>query len=196
MLIGLTGGIGAGKSTVSNYLIEKGYPVLDADKVAREIVEPGTETLKKLADVFGKDIINLDGSLNRAGLAKIVFSDPEKKERLDEIMHDKVIEILLSRAKKIIQPIVFIDVPLLYESGMDKYVDQVWLVDAHEEIRIERVVDRDGSKRSDVEKRMFFQMDSEEKISKSHVVLDNSKDKEYLYTQINDAINSIRENNS
>ena len=151
ILIGLTGGIGAGKTTVSDYLKEKGYTVLDADLVAREIVEPGTETLLTLAEIFGKDIIDPDGSLNRGRLADIAFSDPKKKKLLDRIMHGKVIKILLDRAKTMSdQQLVFIDVPLLFESGMDQYMDQVWLVDADDEVRILRVMDRDGSSREEV----------------------------------------------
>lgn len=191
MLIGLTGGIGAGKSTVSEYLIKKGYPVLEADSVAREIVEPGTETLQALAAAFGTYIINSDGSLNRKRLAETAFSDPKKKKKLDEIMHGKVIEILLNRAEKIEEPVVFIDVPLLFESGMDRYVDQIWLVTASDDVRISRVMARDGIERADVEKRMLYQMKNDEKATKSHVILDNSKGKEYLYSQINQIIKRI-----
>ena len=152
-LIGLTGGIGAGKSTVSDYLKQKGYPVLDADLVAREIVEPGTETLSELSRTFGEEILNPDRSLDRGALAKIAFSDPENKKKLDQIMHGKVIEILLSRAKAMTEePVVFIDVPLLFETGMDRYMDQVLLVDADEDVRIQRVMERDGSSMEDVRK--------------------------------------------
>ena len=194
MLIGLTGGIGAGKSTVSDYLKKKGYPVLDADKVAREIVEPGTETLAELSDGFGEDILNPDGSLNRSYLAKIVFSDPEQKKLLDKIMHGKIIETLLQRARSMKEePFVFIDVPLLFETGMDRYVDQVWLVDADKETRIRRVMERDGCSREDVLKRMGFQATRDEKIERAHVIFDNCCEKETLYRQIDDALNKLRE---
>lgn len=192
ILIGLTGGIGAGKTTVSEYLKEKGYTVLDADLVAREIVEPGTETLLTLAETFGKDIIDPDGSLNRGRLADIAFSDPKQKKLLDRIMHGKVIKILLDRAKTMSdQQLVFIDVPLLFESGMDQYMDQVWLVDADDEVRILRVMDRDGSSREEVLNRIRYQLGRDEKKEKAHFILDNSGVKGSLYNQIDKILNIL-----
>lgn len=191
-LIGLTGGIGAGKSTVSDYLKQKGYPVLDADLVAREIVEPGTETLSELSRTFGEEILNPDGSLDRGALAKIAFSDPENKKILDQIMHGKVIEILLSRAKAMTEePVVFIDVPLLFETGMDRYMDQVWLVDADEDVRIQRVMERDGSSMEDVRKRIRYQSGRDEKIQRSDVVLNNCCDRDILYEQIDERLSEL-----
>ena len=195
MIIGLTGGIGAGKTTVSDYLKKKGYPVLDADEVAREIVEPGSETLEELTRAFGKNILNSDGSLNRRFLAGIVFSDPEKKKLIDGIMHGKIIDTLLKRARSMEkEPFVFIDVPLLFETGMDRYVDQVWVVDAEEEIRIKRVMERDDSSREDVLRRIRFQAGRDEKIKKAHIILNNSGVKKILYRQIDEALNKLREN--
>ncbi len=192
ILIGLTGGIGAGKTTVSDYLKEKGYTVLDADLVAREIVEPGTETLLTLAETFGKDIIDPDGSLNRGRLADIAFSDPKQKKLLDRIMHGKVIKILLDRAKTMSdQQLVFMDVPLLFESGMDQYMDQVWLVDADDEVRILRVMDRDGSSREEVLNRIRYQLGRDEKKEKAHFILDNSGVKGSLYNQIDKILNIL-----
>ncbi len=192
ILIGLTGGIGAGKTTVSEYLKEKGYTVLDADLVAREIVEPGTETLLTLAETFGKDIIDPDGSLNRGRLADIAFSDSKQKKLLDRIMHGKVIKILLDRAKTMSdQQLVFIDVPLLFESGMDQYMDQVWLVDADDEVRILRVMDRDGSSREEVLNRIRYQLGRDEKKEKAHFILDNSGVKGSLYNQIDKILNIL-----
>jgi len=191
-LIGLTGGIGAGKSTVSDYLKQKGYPVLDADLVAREIVEPGTETLSELSRTFGEEILNPDRSLDRGALAKIAFSDPENKKILDQIMHGKVIEILLSRAKAMTEePVVFIDVPLLFETGMDRYMDQVWLVDADEDVRIQRVMERDGSSMEDVRKRIRYQSGRDEKIKRSDVVLNNCCDRDILYEQIDERLSEL-----
>jgi dephospho-CoA kinase len=191
-LIGITGGIGAGKSTVTDYLKAKGLTVLDADLVAREIVEPGSEALGLLADAFGMVILNEDGSLNRRKLAEIVFANPAKKGLLDEITHKKVIEIMLERANSMRdQQVVFLDVPLLFESGMDKYVDSVWLVDADDETRVQRVVERDGITEDHVIKRMSYQMDREEKIRRSHVILCNNGVKDELYRQIEVLINNI-----
>ena len=107
-------------------------------------------------------------------------------------MHGKVIEILLYRAKSMAEEsVVFIDVPLLFESGMDRYVDQVWLVDADDELRIQRVMERDGSSREEVLKRIRYQADRAEKIEKSHVILDNCCVKETLYEQIDEILNKL-----
>ena len=169
--------------------------MLDADEVAREIVEPGSETLEELTRAFGKNILNSDGSLNRRFLAGIVFSDPEKKKLIDGIMHGKIIDTLLKRARSMEkEPFVFIDVPLLFETGMDRYVDQVWVVDAEEEIRIKRVMERDDSSREDVLRRIRFQAGRDEKIKKAHIILNNSGVKEILYRQIDEALNKLREN--
>lgn len=193
-LIGLTGGIGSGKSTVADYLIQKGYPVLDADLVAREIVEPGTETLSILSSAFGNGILNPDGGLNRRALAAIAFSNPENKRLLDGIMHKKIIATLLQKAESMShKPVVFMDVPLLLETGMDRFVDQVWLVDADDELRINRVMERDGSSREEVEKRIGYQMNRQEKIEKSHLVLNNCCARETLYAQIDRALSKLGE---
>ncbi|HZK02592.1 MAG TPA: dephospho-CoA kinase [Anaerovoracaceae bacterium] len=195
MFIGLTGGIGTGKTTVSNYLKSKGYVVLDADAVAREIVEPGSETLSLLSDAFGEEILSPDGSLNRQHLAKIAFSDAKKKETLDRIMHGKIIEIMFDRGRRMIEnePFVFFDVPLLFESGMDHHMDQVWLVDASLEVQIQRVMERDKSSRQDVLRRIGHQMDRDEKIRRSTVILNNCRCKETLYRQIDTILNKLKE---
>ena len=117
-LIGLTGGIGAGKSTVSAYLKEKGYPILDADQTAKDLLRPGTETFDELVSAFGPDILFPDGSLDRNYLAKIAFSEPKKKAELDRITHTKVIEVILNEAAKFPDDsIVFIDAPAVFRGG-------------------------------------------------------------------------------
>ncbi|NLY71848.1 MAG: dephospho-CoA kinase [Clostridiales bacterium] len=193
-LIGLTGGIGTGKSTVSEYLIELGYKVIDADKISREIVEPNSETLNKIAKEFGDEILLQDGSLNRKKLADIVFSDPDKKALLDSIMHTKIIDIIIERAKSYDnEKFVFLDVPLLYETNMDELVDMVWVVDADEETRINRIMIRDKLTREQAIDRINNQMSQSEKVKKADYVIDNSGDKYTLYNQINNILNLIEE---
>lgn len=194
ILIGLTGGIGSGKSTVSEYLTKRGYKVLDADKVSREIVEPGSETLLKIKEAFGEEILNSDGSLNRRKLGGIVFSDPVKKAILENIMHKKIIEILLDRAKMLSdEKIVFIDAPLLFEAKLDKYVDSVWVVDADNETRIKRIMERDNLPKEEIQKRIDMQFSGIKKIRKANYVLDNSSEKENLYRQIDRILNNYPE---
>ncbi len=191
-LIGLTGGIGTGKSTVSEYLMKMGYKVIDADKISREIVEPNSETLKEIAKVFGEEILLEDGSLNRNRLADIVFTNPDKKVLLDRIMHAKIIDIIMKRAKSYDkEKVVFLDVPLLYETNMDQLVDKVWLVDADIEARISRIMNRDELTREQVIDRINNQMSQAKKIKKADIVIDNSGDKSALYKQINKILNEI-----
>jgi dephospho-CoA kinase len=192
-LIGLTGGIGAGKSTVSDYLKEKGYPILDADQTAKDLLRPGTETLGELIEVFGNDILFPDGSLDRNHLAKIVFSDPKKKAELDRITHAKVIEVILQEAAKFPDDaIVFIDAPLFFEAGMDRFVAESWVVDAGDEMRIGRVMKRDTLTRDDIKKRIRNQMDRRERLKRSDYVLDNSGSKENLYMQVNKLLEHLQ----
>jgi dephospho-CoA kinase len=193
-LIGLTGGIGAGKSTVSAYLKEKGYPILDADQIAKNLLRPGTETLGELLDVFGQDILFPDGTLDRNYLAKIVFADPKKKAELDRITHTKVIEVILNEAAAFPDDaVIFIDAPLFFEAGMDRFVAESWVVDAGDEMRIGRVMKRDTLTRDDIKKRIKNQMDRRERLKRADYVLDNSGSKENLYIQVNKLLEHLQE---
>jgi dephospho-CoA kinase len=208
-LVGLTGGIGSGKSTVTDYLISRGFHVLDADKIAREIVLPGSDMLIEIADVFGKDIILEDGSLDRKKLGEIVFSDPGKKKTLDGLMHTKILELIHERVLQFreeaelalgsgIDPghisrnnVIFIDAPLLFETGLDKSVGEIWVIDVDEETRIKRIMDRDGLKKEDIQKRISAQMTRDEKNQRADVILDNTGDPETLYQQIEQLLQKI-----
>ena len=187
-VIGLTGGIGAGKSTVTNYLRKQGYLVIDADAIAHQITEKGSPALKKIALCFGAEVLYEDGSLNRKKLAAFVFSDEEKKRQLEQLTTVEVVYIIKTQLedlrKKGKQDIVFVDAPLLFETGADKLTDMVWLVDADMEARSSRVMDRDGTSREAVVSRVQNQMDSSEKKKLSAEIIDNSKGKEELYQQI------------
>lgn len=186
-IVGLTGGIGSGKSTVSNYLLKKGYPIIDADKIAREIVEPNSKTLKKLVECFSDEILNYDGSLNRKALAQIAFFNQESKMKLDDIMLEEIVRIIHEKVafySKLNNEFVFIDAPLLFEAGLDKVSNEVWVVDTEDEMRIERVVKRDGMTRQEVLARLQKQMSREEKNKRATYILDNSTTQQALYEQI------------
>lgn len=186
-IIGLTGGIGSGKSTVSNYLSQKGYPIIDADKIAKKIVEPNSVILFELARCFGEEILNQDGSLNRKVLADITFFNKVQKEKLDNIMLKEIVRIILKQIdsyNKKGENLVFIDAPLLFETGLDKKSDETWVVDASDEIRIQRVIKRDNTTWKDVKARVINQMSREEKNKKASYVLNNSTTQEELYRQI------------
>ena len=193
-IIGLTGGIGSGKSTISDYLTEKGFHVLDADKIAREIVMPGSEALIELVSVFGEEILMEDGSLDRKRLGAIAFADAEKKKLLDDIMHTRILEIIHQKVvefRESMHRTIFIDAALLFETGLDKFVGEIWVVDVEEEVRIKRIIDRDGMSRSEILKRIANQMDQEQKNSRADQILDNSGSKEALYQQIDALINRL-----
>lgn len=193
-LIGLTGGIGSGKTTVSEYLMQLGYQVLDADQVSREIMVPGSVLLERLSDAFGKDILLEDGNLNRKKVADIVFSDLAKRLILEEITHGEIIKILIKRARALSnQDLVFLDAALLFETGLDQYTDFVWMVDAEDELRMNRVKVRDGFSQEQILLRMQSQQSREEKREKADRILDNSLDKEYLYAQVDELLKEIRE---
>ena len=191
-LIGITGGIGAGKSSVSDYLTKKGYVVMDADKVSKELLTPISPLLLHIQNIIGETILNQDGSLNRKALSDIVFSDPVKKAILDKTMHGKILEIILDRLKNFPnEKVVFIDAALLFEANWDSYMDQIWVVDADEETRIQRVINRDPLSREEVIKRMENQMERKERLNKADYILDNSKSKDELYKQVNKLLNKL-----
>ena len=187
-VIGLTGGIGAGKSTVSDYLLDKGYIVIDADKIARSLTDKGSDTLQALTAAFGAEILFADGSLDRKKLAGIVFSDGEKRLILEELTTKEVVRIIEERLMQLqgegYKGPVFVDAPLLFESGADRLTGAVWLVDADMDVRVARVMARDGISAEDVKRRIANQMDSEEKKARSTDIIDNSKGKELLYRQV------------
>ena len=196
MRIGITGGIGAGKSTATDYLTEKGYTVIDCDKVAREIVEPGAPALEKLTEAFGPDILTEDGALDRQKTAEIVFSDPEKRKTLDDITHAAIYDIIEERAaaaERAGKDPVFVDAALIFESGLDKELDSVWVVTADEDIRKKRVAARDGMAPGMIEKRMKSQMPEEERKTRAGEVLDNSGMREELYRQIEGLLEKYEE---
>lgn len=194
-IIGLTGGIGTGKSTASGYLREQGFAVIDADQIAREIVEPGQPLLKELGRLFGEEIINEDGSLNRKGLAAIVFQNKERREALDKIMHGRIIEVIDERIdcyqRQGACRGIILDAPLLFETGLEKKCDQVLLITADTELRIARVCARDGMTPEEVSARIKNQMGDQEKKAKADWTLDNSGSKEALLEKLDELFSNL-----
>ncbi len=184
MKIGITGGIGSGKSTVTDYIIKRGYQVFDADKIAHEIEEPGGGVLLKLASVFGPEILAEDGSLDRKTMAAVVFSDDKKRKILNDITHREIHAIITEGLSHPETDPVFTDVPLLFESGFNKELDRVWLVTASEETRVKRVVARDGGTPEEVRARIRSQMSDEEKEKMADAVISNDCALEELYEKV------------
>lgn len=191
--IGITGGIGSGKTTVSQYLLDNGYSVIDADKVARELVEKGTPVLQELVRTFGGQILTKDGELDRKELAAIAFCNPSRKQELDQVMHHRILEkIELMMENLPSAEVVFVDAALIFEAGWNQYFDQVWLVDASEEIRIERIRKRDDLTRVQILERINAQLNSYERRQRADRVLWNEGSKEELYEQVERLLNNLK----
>lgn len=187
IIIGLTGGIGSGKSTVSDILKEQGIPVVDGDRIAREVVEPHRPAYDEIVRVFGTEVLQRDGTLNRKRIGEIVFSDPEKLSVLNSITHKEIYRVILERLESLKETgttLVFLDVALLFETGFDQLTDRVWVVDAPDAVRVERIQKRDGLKEEEILKRIQSQMSREMRNTKGDLVLDNSKGREELKAQI------------
>ncbi|MGB8022387.1 MAG: dephospho-CoA kinase [Candidatus Nanopelagicales bacterium] len=174
--VGLTGGIGSGKSTVAAMLAERGAVVIDADRIARDVVAPGEPALAEIAARFGAGVIRADGSLDRAGLAAIVFPDPDALAALEAIMHpriDRRAGELLDDALASGARVVVYDMPLLVENGQSRDFDLVVVVHAPAEARVARLVHR-GLAEADARARMVRQASDAERLAVADVVIDNS----------------------
>jgi dephospho-CoA kinase len=182
--IGLTGGIGSGKSTVAALLAERGALVVDADRIAREVVEPGTPGLAAVVGEFGDRVLAADGSLDRPALASLVFADPAARTRLDGVVHP----LVRARAAQAVaaapeDAVVVQDVPLLVETGQAGSYDLVLVVEADPEIRVRRLVDR-GLTEEDARARMTSQATDEQRRAVADVVLRNDAGREELAAQV------------
>ncbi|MGP5659269.1 dephospho-CoA kinase [Corynebacterium falsenii] len=187
--IGLTGGIGSGKSTVSGRLAEHGAFIVDADKIAREIVEPGQPALAELDHAFD-GVINPDGTLNRQELARQAFATKEKTQVLNNITHPRIrarTQELFDQAEAQGEPVVVYDMPLLIENGEAEKMDAVWVVDAPDEVRIQRLVDHRGLDEDDARRRINAQIDRETRLAAADTVLDNGGSVEELLAQVDKA---------
>ena len=190
MRIGLTGGIAAGKSSVSEILASLGAWILDADAVSREMVEPGSAGLEGIVREFGEKILKADGTLDRAALGAEVFSDDARRGRLNGILHPIIKSEMLNRAGRIESEypdaIVIMDVPLLIESGWQDMADEVWLVTAPLEERIRRIALRDGLDRRQAERRIAAQMPDGEKVKYADIIINNDGNMDELKAMVSD----------
>lgn len=176
--IGLTGSIATGKSTVTNMLKELGAFVIDCDKMARDVVAPGTRGLAKIEAAFGKDAVAADGSMDRVYIGDLVFRNPGMKKRLENILFPLIFEALdkelLRLEREGATPVVFLDMPLLYEVKYDSYVDEVWLVYVPFEVQLSRLMKRNGYTKEEALLRIHSQISVDKKKSLAQQVIDNS----------------------
>ncbi|MBV7301059.1 dephospho-CoA kinase [Corynebacterium sp. TAE3-ERU2] len=186
-IIGITGGIGSGKSTATAILKEKGAFIIDADLIAREIVEPGQPALAELAAEFGEDIVDDSGVLRRRVLAQRAFVDEKRTERLNAITHPRIAERtreLFAEAAESGAEVIVHDSALLIELGLDRAVDITAVVSAPEELRLQRLVDKRGLDEKDARHRIARQMGEQERCAAADVVLDNSGSIDELAAQV------------
>ena len=173
-IIGLTGGIACGKSTVSEYLRQKGYPVVDADLVARKVVEPGSTGLAQIRDAFGIEYLLPDGSLNREMLGKKVFAEPQALKKLNSITGPLILE-QLKKQLQTDKPVVFLDAALLLEDeAYHQLVEEVWVVSITPENQLERLINRNGYGFRQAKNRIASQMTDAQRCAKADVVIDNN----------------------
>lgn len=186
--IGLTGSIATGKSTVTNMLKELGAFVIDCDKTARDVVAPGTRGLAKIEEVFGKDAVAADGSMDRVYIGDLVFRNPGMKKRLENILFPLIFEALdeelLRLEREGATPVVFLDMPLLYEVKYDSYVDEVWLVYAPFEVQLSRLMKRNGYTKEEALLRIHSQISVDKKKSLAQQVINNSRTLEDTKEQV------------
>lgn len=195
-VIGITGGIGSGKSTVSDIIKKNNFPVIDCDEISRELTQNDDAVLSEIRRCFGASVFDDNGNLLRQDLANIVFSDSSKKESLEDIVVTRIFEIVqddLSKHRSLGTKLVFIDAPLLIETGLNRLCDICVLVTADIETRINRVEKRDGISRDRVLERINNQMPESEKKAVADELIDNSGSIEYLNNSVERLINKYVE---
>jgi len=176
-IIGLTGGIASGKSTVARLLAKQGIPVIDADQLARDAVLPGTAALRQIAESFGAKVLDSAGALDRTILAEIVFADPGARKKLEAILHPAIKALAEKQLAELRQrgvPVAIYMAPLLIEAGVTDRVDEIWVVYVDRETQLLRLIDRDGVSRESAEQRLAAQLSMDEKAAYGSIVIDNS----------------------
>ena len=190
-VVGITGGIGSGKSAVTDYLETRGITVVDADKVARVVVEPGTPALNAIAEHFGTDILLTDGGLDRAALRKIVFDNPDERKVLEGITHPRIRDEIARQLSEASSPYVVLSSPLLLESGQSTFADYVVVVDVPEEVQLRRTMARDDNSEALVKQIMAAQLDRKTRLSRADTSVTNDGSLEALYERVEKLHNDL-----
>jgi len=196
VILGLTGGISTGKSTVSKIFKEQGYPVVDADVGAREVVKPGTVGLEKIKKEFGNKVILTDGTLDRTALAKIIFDDVEKRELLNKMLSQHIHQWIVTKKNDYLKQdpaIIVLDIPLLFEMGYENEVDQIMVVATSDEIQLNRLMKRDNIEKKEATQRIDSQLPISKKVILGDIIIDNSGTIENTKKQVLDWINKNKD---
>lgn len=192
LVIGLTGGIASGKSTVSQMIKEQGIRVVDADVIAKEAVAKGTPALQQIVQTFGEDVLLPNGELNRQQLGAIIFSDEEKRKQLNAIVHPEVRkEMLKQREEGVSQQETFVvlDIPLLFESQLESLVDRIIVVYTTPELQLSRLMNRNDLSEEEALNRIHSQQSLEEKCKKADRVIENTQDLAFIRKQLQNILN-------
>ena len=184
LVVGITGGIGSGKSAVTDRLADLGITIVDADVAARVVVEPGQPALQAIADHFGSDVIQEDGSLDRAALRKIVFEHPDERQWLESITHPAIREEIIRQLQSADSPYVVLSSPLLIEASQNSFVDLVVVVDVSESTQLERTMKRDDNSADLVRQIMAAQLNREERLRAADLIIDNDGNLEELHQHV------------
>lgn len=186
-VLGLTGGIATGKSTVSRYFQQKGIPLVDADLGAREVMQPGHTAYQKTVEQFGEKVLKEDRTLDRKILGQIVFSDQEKLQKLNAIVQSDIFEWISSQKKRYVAsgaPLVVLDIPLLYEAGYERLVDGVMVVWTDRDRQLHRLMRRDDLSKEEATSRIASQASMDEKMERADVLIDNNGPVEHTLKQV------------
>ena len=197
LLIGLTGGIASGKSTVLQHLRQAGYSVIDADKLGHKVLEQGNPGYNKVVKCFGNEILNPDGSVNRTALGGIVFVDAEKLKQLNEISHPIIAEMIQKEFEESVSDsnggIVFLEAALLIEANWYKVCGHIWVVSLDSTVAHRRLQERDNLSETEAKLRVGAQLDQEERLAYADVVLQNEGTPEELFTQTQQALRELKQ---
>ena len=192
-IIGITGGIASGKSTVTEFLRQQGYQVIDADQVVHELQEPGGRLYQALLSTFGPAILQEDGRLDRPKLGAMIFGDPELLAQSSQIQNQIIREDLAGRRDLLAETedIFFMDLPLLFELQYEDWFDQIWLVDVTEKTQLSRLMTRNSLSQEEAEKRIAAQLSLLEKRKRADVLIDNNGSLEQTRQQLRDALQKL-----
>ena len=192
-IIGITGGIASGKSTVTEFLRQQDYQVIDADQVVHELQEPGERLYQALLSAFGPAILQEDGRLDRAKLGAMIFGDPELLAQSSQIQNQIIREELAHRRDLLAETedIFFMDLPLLFELQYEDWFDQIWLVDVTEETQLSRLMTRNALSQEEAEKRIATQLSLQEKRNRADVLIDNNGPLEHTQEQLREALQKL-----
>jgi dephospho-CoA kinase len=183
-VIGLTGGVGSGKSTVADLFLEYGVPVIDADQIARELVEPGKPALQTIVHTFGKEILAADGSLNRRRLRDLIFSSIEQRKQLEAILHPMIMDTMMDRLDALHAPYAILVIPLLVDTGNWEIIDRILVVDTEEDLQIDRVTQRDNVSLEQAEAIIDNQVSRQERLSAADDIIENTGSVDDLKKQV------------